>query len=303
MMVIICTDGRANTDLGNLEDISEEYAYQSSKLYYSNLGDLALQHSVVVSVVTIEGTNCRLPELGQLADKTGGKVNIVHPLQLANEFQSIIEEEIIATNAKLKVLLPQTMYFLYEGNNDSVLERTFGSITADTALSTEFNIHKSKIKEVLRYSQLPIQLHFTYTLPDGRSRWRIISQRRPVTNDCTAALESIDLSVLQNHSVQFCAHLAMEGLVNEARNVALELKELIDLVMKHQKYEAYSVVYEDWENSMAPIYDDLPEYMKDKTSKKTGQENNIEGQVVKTFSDDMAKMIFHMKRYFSKTKY
>ncbi|XP_075696925.1 circularly permutated Ras protein 1-like [Rhinoderma darwinii] len=294
--VIICTDGRANTDLGNLEDISEEYAYQSSKLYYSNLGDLALQHSVVVSVVTIEGTYCRLPELGQLADKTGGKVNIVHPLKLANEFQSIIEEEIIATDVKLKVFLPQTMYFLYEGNNQSVLERTFGSTTADTVLSTEFDIHSSKIKEVLRYSQLPIQLHLTYTLPDGRSRWRILSQRRPVTNDSTAALESIDLSVLQIHSVQFSARLTMEGHVNEARNVALELKELIDLVMRHEKYEAHGVVYEDWENSMAPIYEDLQVYMKEKSSEKTGEGSNVEVHVIKTFSDEMAKMIFHMKR-------
>ncbi|XP_044134134.1 uncharacterized protein LOC122926726 [Bufo gargarizans] len=294
--VIICTDGRANTDLGNLEDISEENVYQSSKLFYSNLGDLALQHSVVVSVVTIEGTNCRLPELGQLADKTGGKVNIVHPFKLANEFQSIMEEEIIATDVKLKVFLPKTMYFLYEGNNESLLERTFGSVTADTVLSTEFDIHSSKIKEVLRYSQLPIQLHLTYTLPDGRSRWRILSQKRPVTNDGTTALESIDLNVLQIHSVQFSARLAMEGHVNEARTVALELKELIDLVMRHEKYEPHGVVYEEWENSMAPIYEDLQQFMKENLSKKTGQDSHIETPVVKTFSDEMAKMIFHMKR-------
>lgn len=294
--VIICTDGRANTDLGNLEDISEEYVYQSSKLFYSNLGDLALQHSVVISVVTIEGTNCRLPELGQLADKTGGKVNIVHPLKLANEFQSIVEEEIIATNVKLKVFLPQTMCFLYEGNNESVLERTFGSITADTVLSTEFNIHSSKTKEVLRFSQLPIELHLNYTLPDGRSRRRILNEKRPVTNDCSAALESIDLSVLQIHSVQFSARLAMEGHVNEARNVALELKELIDLVMRHEKYEALGVVYEDWENSMSPIYEDLQVYMKEKSLDRTGQDSHTEVPVVKTFSDEMAKMIFHMKR-------
>ncbi|KAG8567850.1 hypothetical protein GDO81_013804 [Engystomops pustulosus] len=294
--VIICTDGRANTDLGNLEDISEEYAYQSSKLYYSNLGDLALQHSVVVSVVTIEGTNCRLPELGQLADKTGGKVNIVHPLKLADEFQSILEEDIIATNVKLKVFLPLTMYFLYEGDQQSVLEKSFGSVTSDTVLSTEFNIYSSKIKEVLRFSQLPIQLHLTYTLPDGRSRWRILSLRRPVTNDCSTALESIDLSVLQIHSVQFSARLAMEGYVSEARNVALELKALIDMVMRHEKYEAPDVVYEDWENSMAPIYEDLQEYMKEDSSGKTEQDSHREVPVVKTFSDEMATMIFHMKR-------
>ncbi|XP_063798523.1 circularly permutated Ras protein 1-like [Pseudophryne corroboree] len=294
--VIICTDGKANTDLGNLENIAEEYTYQSSRLYYSNLADLALQHSVMISVVTLEGTDCRLPELGQLADKTGGKVNIVHPLKLASEFQSILEEEIIATDVKLKVYLPHSMHFLYEGHTEPVLERMFGSTTLDTVLSTEFDIHSDKIKEVLRYSQLPIQVHLSFTLPDGRGRYRIISQKRPVTNDSTAALESINLIVLQNHSVQFSARLAMEGRVNEARKVALELRELVDQVMRNEKYEDQGVVYEDWECTMAPVYEDLQVYEQQKTLKGNVEDSITDVPVVKTFSDEMAKMIFHMKR-------
>ncbi|XP_075045997.1 circularly permutated Ras protein 1-like [Mixophyes fleayi] len=294
--VIICTDGKANTDLGNLENIAEEYTYQSSKLYYNNLAELALQHSVVVSVVTIEGTDCRLPELGQLADKTGGKVNIVHPLNLACEFQSILEEEINATDVKVKVYLPHSMHFLYEGHTEPILERTFGSTNLDTVLSTEFDIHSDKIKEVLRYSQLPIQVQLTFTLPDGRGRYRILSQKRPVTNDSSAALDFINLSVLQNHSVQFSARLAMEGHVNEARKVALELKELVDQVMRHEKYEDQGEVYEDWECAMAPVYEDLQVYAQERSSKREDEDSHTEVPVVKSFSDEMAKMIFHMKR-------
>ena len=41
--------------------------------------------SVTVSVLSIEGTDCRLDELGRLADRTGGKVRpllaLEHPLQ------------------------------------------------------------------------------------------------------------------------------------------------------------------------------------------------------------------------------
>ncbi|XP_068097248.1 circularly permutated Ras protein 1-like [Hyperolius riggenbachi] len=294
--VIICTDGRANTDLGDLENITEEYIYQSSRLYYSNLGDLALQHSVVVSVVTLEGTDCRLPELGLLADKTGGKVNIVHPLNLAKEFQSILDEEISATDVTVKVYLPQDMHFLYEGHTHPVLERKLGSTTPDTVLSAEFTVNPAKTKEVLRHSQLPVQVQLMFTLPDGRSRARVISQKRPVTNDSVAALESINLSVLQTHSVQFCGRLAMEGHVNEASKVALELKELIDEVMRNEKYQDQGVVYEDWENSMAPIYEDLQAYVQRDSSRTNTVDTASETPVVKSFSDEMAKMIFHMKR-------
>lgn len=35
---------------------------------------LLFMYRVAVSVVTIEGTECRMVELGQVADKTGGQV-------------------------------------------------------------------------------------------------------------------------------------------------------------------------------------------------------------------------------------
>ncbi|KAM4651850.1 circularly permutated Ras protein 1-like isoform 1-T3 [Discoglossus pictus] len=298
--VIICTDGRANTDLGNLEDITEEFAYQSSKLYYSSLADLALQQSVVVSVLTIEGTDCRLPELGQLADKTGGKVNIVHPLKLANEFQSILEEEINAINVKVKVYLPNTMHFLYEGHTQPVLERSIGSTTPDTVLSLEIGVHSAKIPEVLRNSQVPMQVQLTFSLLDGRSGHRIISQKRPVTNDSSAAVESISLNVLQIHSAQLSARLAMEGRVEEASQVALALKDLIDEVIKQQKNYDNQVVYDEWESSMYPIYEDLKVYVQGKSVKKNSEGETPGIPVTKSFTDEMANMMFHLKKARSK---
>ncbi|XP_012822944.1 circularly permutated Ras protein 1 isoform X2 [Xenopus tropicalis] len=292
--VIICTDGRANTYLGNLDDIAEEHAYQSSRLFYSNLANLALQHSVVVSVLTIERTDCRLHELGQLADKTGGKVNIVHPLNLAQEFQSILEEEINATDVKVRVYLPSYMYFVFEGHSMPVLERAIGSTTPDTVLSLEFDIHSTLIQDALRHSQLPVQVQLTFCRQDGRRGHRILTQRRPVTNDCLAALEALNMSVLQIHSAQISAHLAMEGRVEEATKVALALKGLIAQIMKHEKYEASNDVYEEWENTMSPIYEDLQVY--GNSIKRQREQGNTHVPAVKGFTDEMANMMFHLKQ-------
>uniref|UniRef100_A0A8C5R2E1 VWFA domain-containing protein n=1 Tax=Leptobrachium leishanense TaxID=445787 RepID=A0A8C5R2E1_9ANUR len=293
--VIICTDGRANTDLGNLEDIAEEYVYESSRLYYSTLSEMALQHSVVVSVVTIEGTDCRLRELGQLADKTGGKVNIVHPLQLADEFQSIVEERINATDVKVKVYLPNSMYLLHEAHTISIMERMIGSTTSDSILSIEFNVKTSKIQEVLRHSQLPVQVELTFCLPDGRRGHRVLSQKRPLTNDSSAALDSINLNVIQIHSAQISAQLAIEGRVDEASKIALALKELIARVMQHENYQAQGEEYEDWENCMSPIYEDLQVYVK-KDAKKNNEGTHTDTPVLKAFSDEMANMMFQLKK-------
>jgi len=106
--VIICTDGKANSELGNLEvEDSDTRTLLSSTIFYQDLGDYAADHglvnsphrvrqenaycsgadrsheahpspiSVTVSVLSIQGTDCRLDELGRLADRTGGEVRRV----------------------------------------------------------------------------------------------------------------------------------------------------------------------------------------------------------------------------------
>lgn len=65
---------------------------------------------VSVSIITIKGTDCKLGLLAEVADKTGGLVNIVDPLSLKNEFTSILDDQIIATNVSSKFLLHKALY-------------------------------------------------------------------------------------------------------------------------------------------------------------------------------------------------
>lgn len=87
-----------------------------------------------MSVLSIEGTDCRLDELGRLADRTGGKVrhhlptvypgSVVHvltlmcvlqvvvasPNKLHNEFEQIIDNRTIATHCIVTLLLPRSLW-------------------------------------------------------------------------------------------------------------------------------------------------------------------------------------------------
>ena len=56
---------------------------------------------VSVSILSVKGTKCKMVELGQVADVTGGQVNIVDPLKLTQEFGTILSDPIIATNVKV----------------------------------------------------------------------------------------------------------------------------------------------------------------------------------------------------------
>ena len=52
-------------------------------------------------MISIKGTDCKMVELGKVADVTGGQVNIVDPLKLTQEFGTILSDPVIATNVKV----------------------------------------------------------------------------------------------------------------------------------------------------------------------------------------------------------
>uniref|UniRef100_A0A4W5MD88 VWFA domain-containing protein n=1 Tax=Hucho hucho TaxID=62062 RepID=A0A4W5MD88_9TELE len=78
--VILCTDGRANIGLGEMEESPAPFSSSQSPYFYRQLANEAANRGVIVSVMTFEGTDCRLAEVGLLADQTGGRVRHKHPL-------------------------------------------------------------------------------------------------------------------------------------------------------------------------------------------------------------------------------
>ena len=66
---------------------------------------LSIHESVTVSLLTIQGTNCRTANLGQVADKTRGECISVDPLSITKEVSDILSNPVIATNVKAKIIL------------------------------------------------------------------------------------------------------------------------------------------------------------------------------------------------------
>eukprot|EP00062_Callorhinchus_milii_P024356 gi/632984176/ref/XP_007909010.1/ PREDICTED: circularly permutated Ras protein 1-like [Callorhinchus milii] len=307
--VIICTDGKANTALGNLEDIKEDEIYQSSKLFYQQLAEYAGQRGVIVSVLTIEGTDCRLQELGQMADKTGGKVNIVNPISLYNEFQLILEDDIIATNTTAIFVVNESLYFKHEGEPVSRLVRYVGNVTKDTEITFEFGIKEGSEQKIHQMPSLPFQLQLAFRLPDGRHGYRIVSLDRPTTSSSAIVKSNLNLAVLQIHSAQLSARLVMEGRLQEAQREALAQKELIEDVLGKRKDAEQEAIYESWVESMSPIHGELKAQSQDGAPLNPIYEplNTRQNTAAKSFSDDIANVVFKLKnakkKMFKKPKF
>lgn len=309
--VIICTDGRANTILGNLEDIAEDKIYQSSKLFYSHMAEYAMKQGVIISVLTIEGTDCRLLELGQLADKTGGKVNITNPASLYSEFELILDDDVIATNVTLTFIAERGLYFKHEDEVSNKCVKQIGNVVKDMTTTFQFGIKEEVREELQRKDAIPFQLQLGYRLPDGRSVYRIVSQERPTTTQSALVKKNVNLGVLQIHAAQTSARLAMDGRMRDAQVTALTQRGLIEDVLSERNDVEQEAIYESWAQSMNPIYSGLSHLSQQKATAPAVYEavgsKKDRDSVVKSISDDVANVVYRLKnakkKMFKKPKF
>jgi len=95
--IVVCTDGMANTGVGAIQR-------DQPCPFYTEVAKRALAKGVSISVVTMEGEDCSMENLGTAADISGGQVEIVDPLDLSTKVEAILQRRTLATNAELLVL-------------------------------------------------------------------------------------------------------------------------------------------------------------------------------------------------------
>ncbi|KAL8595082.1 hypothetical protein ACOMHN_019120 [Nucella lapillus] len=143
--VILCTDGKSNEGVGKVENLVE--SDPSPDEFYENVGATANSKGVSVSVITISGTDCKLIQLGKLANTTGGQVNIVDTLKLTEEFRNVLADQIIATSVVATFIVHKDLYIGKEENAKCKEEREIGNVNADHEISFEFGLRRKKARE------------------------------------------------------------------------------------------------------------------------------------------------------------
>uniref|UniRef100_A0A8C9ZFN2 Sec23/Sec24 beta-sandwich domain-containing protein n=2 Tax=Sander lucioperca TaxID=283035 RepID=A0A8C9ZFN2_SANLU len=255
--VIICTDGKANTDLGNLEEEDiDARTLLSSTIFYQELGEYAANQGVTVSVLSIEGTDCRLDELGRLADRSGGTVVITSPNRLHQEFEQIIENRTIATHCTVTLLLPQSLCMKGEREAGHKGTREVGNVDPDTEITFQFGVSKqdAEVSVPASGSSVSIQLQIRYRQRKGQRMLRVITTEREVTDDSLAALSSLSLAIIQLNSSQASAALAVRGRFRDASREGELQRKLIERAIMHNRSSEDHQTYQEWVKTMEPIY-------------------------------------------------
>nr|XP_020493212.1 circularly permutated Ras protein 1-like [Labrus bergylta] len=264
--VIICTDGKANTDLGDLEvEDNDARTLLSSTIFYQELGEYAANQGVTVSVLSIEGTDCRLDELGRLADRTGGTVVVASPNKLHSEFEHIINSRTIATHCTVTLLLPQSLCVRGERESGHKGTREVGNIAPHTEITFQFGANESDAEAPASGSRVFIQLYVRYRHRNGQRMLRVITSDRVVTDDSSAALSSLSLAIIQLNSSQASASLALRGRFLDALKEGEPQRKLIERAIEHNHSAEDKQTYQEWVKTMEPIYNNIHNFTRRKS--------------------------------------
>ncbi|XP_070304407.1 circularly permutated Ras protein 1 isoform X2 [Salvelinus sp. IW2-2015] len=289
--VIICTDGKANTDLGNLEvEGIDARPCLSSTIFYHDLGEYAASQGVTVSVLAIEGTDCRLDELGRLADRTSGKVVIASPHELYTEFEEIIENRTIATHCSVTLLLPTTLCVKGEREAGNRVTREVGNVASDTEITFQFGAREhgsqGEVSAPVAGGRVSVQLQLRYRQKDGHSMLRVLTADKEVTDDSSVVLSSLFLAIIQLNSSQASAALAVRGRFQDAKSEGETQRELMERALEYDRSAEDKLIYSKWLKTMDPIHNCLQNYTR---------RQSIRSDTLQSLTDMGAALLYSMK--------
>ncbi|KAG7492115.1 hypothetical protein MATL_G00010870 [Megalops atlanticus] len=285
--VVICTDGKANTELGNLDvDESDARSLVSSTIFYQDLGEYAANQGVTVSVLSIEGTDCRLDELGRLADRTAGKVVIARPDMLHSEFQKVMEKRTVATHCTVTLLLPTSLTVRGERQGGHKGTREMGNVSADHEITFQFEAREQDTQALLSCGSVSVQLQIRYRRMDGQRALRVISMDRRVTEESSLVLSSLSLSILQLNSSQSSAALVVRGRYKDAQSEGESQRRLMEKALDHIRSSEERQQHKQWVETMDPIYNNIYHYTRS---------NSVSFTDTQSLTDTGAVLLYGMK--------
>jgi hypothetical protein len=226
--VILCTDGLANFGLGSMDSgKGSEFTP-----FYTELAEAAKVKGVSVSIISIEGEDCSMENLSVVTEQTGGEVERVDPRNIANNFQSILTNPVIATACMATIFLHRGLMFKGErddeGDEDTnLLVKDLGNITAESECTFSYSFRPKSQVDLADVTQVPFQVQLVLTKLNGMRCVRVATASIKVTEDRTEAEQQADLNVIGTYAAQRAAKYAKDGEYERAQMEARAAKRFI----------------------------------------------------------------------------
>jgi len=230
--IILCTDGLSNIGVGSLEANPESE-------FYAEIGKKALEHRSVISIMSIEGTNCAMQSLGKCAEITGGRVNILNPFELVAEIQRIAQNPVVGEKAVVQVhTLPYFTVDEFDDSGNGSWKFEMGNIMKSSDLLLNF-IQTKPVK----LKQLPVQVQVTYRASDSSKRILVFADVVETTNDIEEAETGCDISIIGQFAVHKAAVLGQQQKYDDGIKLLYSVHHMLKRIAvepsQQEEYHAF----------------------------------------------------------------
>jgi hypothetical protein len=215
--VILCTDGLANQGLGSLEGKDKEFV-----AFYNECAEQAVLKGVSVSVLSLQGAECKLESLSVVAEKTSGSVERVDPRALVKQMNALVgAPSIISYGVMAMVLLHRGLRFQGEFDDEQLqrfwVVKDLGNVTAASECTFSYNFRSKEECDLSALREIPFQVQLLFTRPDNSIYLRVATATVSVTEDRLEAEKQANATVVGAHAAQHAARLAKEGKYEQAQ--------------------------------------------------------------------------------------
>ena len=215
--IFLCTDGMSNLGIG---DISEDR--EKAKDFYVNIGNMAKEKGVVISLITFEDSESEIEILKNMVEFSGGEIIRVNPNEILDGFNDLLENKTLATEVNMKINLNKCMTFRDQDKKDltnelSSLSKKLGNVTRETENYYELKFkHASKLAEMNEIDfntlkNLIFQTEISYKNVKGGKYIRVITKSLVVSDNKEEINKVANMNIVSTLQIQKSAKMAGKG--------------------------------------------------------------------------------------------
>eukprot|EP00930_Biecheleria_cincta_P052686 TRINITY_DN3797_c0_g1_i2.p1 TRINITY_DN3797_c0_g1~~TRINITY_DN3797_c0_g1_i2.p1 ORF type:complete len:1298 (+),score=257.87 TRINITY_DN3797_c0_g1_i2:313-3894(+) len=229
--IVLCTDGMANNGVGAIRDRNAVVEF------YGDIGRRAAEEGTSISVITMEGEDCSMENLGTCADLTGGQVEMVDLQALSSKVGAMLANATLATGLQMTLIAGKGLSFdaSEKHGSASVLANLVGSVTSRTDLTFKAQVAAELASRT--DPSVPVQLQLRYMRPDGEEVLQVFTARPPVCSKRDEAEADVDGACIGLSGIHHAARLAQRGEYRSARVELISTCRLLQRAMRTVKHQ------------------------------------------------------------------
>lgn len=280
--IVLCTDGMANNGVGAIRDRNAVVEF------YGDIGRRAAEEGTSISVITMEGEDCSMENLGTCADLTGGQVEMVDLQALSSKVGAMLANATLATGLQMTLIAGKGLSFAASEQqaSASVLTNLVGSVTSKTDLTFKAQVAAELASK--KDLSVPLQLQLRYTRRDGEEVLQVFTVQLPVCSKRDEAEANVNSTCIGLSGIHSAARLAQRGEYRAARVELISTCRLLQRAMRTAEHQESYL-------SFIVQAEKLDGFMRERESQEKIFGSESSGGAQRGRDDDASRSMYQMK--------